>query len=58
MTSFELRVDLEDFEGNSAYALYSHFSVGGSDNFYKVSVGHYSGTAGKYKKSQDNTFFA
>ena len=50
MTSYELRVDLEDFEGKSAHALYSHFSVGGSDNFYQLSVGQYSGTAGKYIK--------
>ena len=42
----ELRVDLTDFEGNSAYAKYSSFSVGSAAQKYKLMIGGFSGTAG------------
>ena len=42
----ELRVDLMDFEGNTAYAMYSSFAVGSASENYKLTVGGYSGTAG------------
>ena len=45
-TPTELRVDLQDFEGNSAYAHYAHFSVGDSSSKYILSVSGYNGTAG------------
>ena len=45
---YELRVDIADFEGNTAYALYSQFSVAGASDFYRLSVGSYSGTAGQF----------
>ena len=41
-----LRVELEDFEGNTAYANYSTFSVGNSTSKYTLTVGGYAGTAG------------
>ena len=41
-----LRVDLGDFDGNTAYAQYSTFSVGDSTTEYTLTVGGYSGTAG------------
>ena len=40
------RVDLGDFDGNTAYAQYSTFSVGDSTTEYTLTVGGYSGTAG------------
>ncbi|XP_035686085.1 ficolin-1-like [Branchiostoma floridae] len=43
---YELRVDLEDFEGNTAYAKYSNFSVEDEGHLYRLTVGGYSGTAG------------
>ncbi|XP_035685685.1 ryncolin-1-like [Branchiostoma floridae] len=43
---YELRVDLEDFEGNSAYAKYSNFSVEDEGHLYRLTVEGYSGTAG------------
>ncbi|XP_078605261.1 microfibril-associated glycoprotein 4-like [Branchiostoma floridae x Branchiostoma japonicum] len=43
---YELRVDLEDFEGNSAYAQYQVFTVGSEAARYNLTVGGYSGTAG------------
>jgi ficolin len=45
---YELRVDLERFNGDRAYAKYSTFSVGAEVTKYKLNVGGYSGTAGIY----------
>ena len=42
----QLRVDMRDFDGNSAYAKYTSFSVGDSASKYILSVSGYSGTAG------------
>ena len=42
----ELRIDLKDYSGNSAYAKYSSFNVGNSNSKYTLSVSGYSGTAG------------
>ena len=41
-----LRVDLGDFENNTAYAQYSTFSIGDCITEYTLNVGGYSGTAG------------
>ena len=44
-----LRVELADWQGNTAYALYDDFIVLGEDDGYKLaSVGKYSGTAGQH----------
>ena len=42
----DLRVDLEDFEGGSAYACYTTFTVANAANSYQLLVSGYSGTAG------------
>jgi len=45
----ELRIDLEDWEGNKTYALYDKFELMGKRTKYILhSVGNYSGTAGRY----------
>ncbi|KAL9974204.1 hypothetical protein ACROYT_G011217 [Oculina patagonica] len=50
-----LRVDLEDFEGNTRYAEYSTFGVMMSeDDKYKLILGSYSGTAGDSLSSKHN----
>ena len=41
-----LRVDLGDFENNTAYAQYSTFSISNSTTEYTLTVGGYSGNAG------------
>ena len=41
-----LRVDLEDFDGNKAYAEYTTFKVADEADKYRLSIGGYSGTAG------------
>ena len=38
-----LRVDLEDFEGNTTYAEYDMFGVMGENDKYKLILGNYSG---------------
>ncbi|XP_078686985.1 microfibril-associated glycoprotein 4-like [Branchiostoma floridae x Branchiostoma belcheri] len=54
---YELRVDLEDFEGNSVYAQYQVFTVGSEAEHYTLTVGNYTGTAaGTYKsKTMDSS---
>ncbi|XP_060555535.1 ryncolin-2-like [Ruditapes philippinarum] len=42
----ELRIDMEDFEGNKAYAKYSHFKVHGEVDKFRLEVSEYSGNAG------------
>ena len=41
-----LRVDLQDFNGNTAYAVYESFQIGDAASNYRLSIGSYSGTAG------------
>uniref|UniRef100_A0A8W8IS25 Fibrinogen C-terminal domain-containing protein n=1 Tax=Magallana gigas TaxID=29159 RepID=A0A8W8IS25_MAGGI len=45
-TKQELRVDLQKFSGEKAYAKYSRFTVGSESKKYKLSVRGNSGTAG------------
>ena len=54
----ELRVDMQDFEGNSAYAQYTSFSVGDSASKYVLSVSGYNGTAGDSLASQNGQNFS
>ena len=49
-----LRVDLKDFDGGSAYAEYSQFTVGDAGSNYIMHCGGYSGTAGKEKMNKCN----
>nr|KAG5693648.1 hypothetical protein BaRGS_017378 [Batillaria attramentaria] len=44
--NYTLRVDLEDWDGSTAYAEYRDFSISGPDDFYRLHVGGYYGTAG------------
>ena len=44
-----LRVDLADWEGNTAYAEYDDFAVGSEVEKYRLfPLGEYNGTAGQY----------
>ncbi|XP_075049531.1 angiopoietin-related protein 5-like [Mixophyes fleayi] len=42
----KLRISIGDFAGKEPYAEYNPFSVGDGNNFYRLSAGNYSGTAG------------
>ncbi|XP_078592229.1 ficolin-1-like isoform X1 [Branchiostoma floridae x Branchiostoma japonicum] len=55
---YELRVDLEDFEGNSAYAKYSTFRVEDELHRFKLTVGGFSGTAGDSMTRHNSMFFS
>lgn len=51
-SSYELRIDLEDFDNSTAFAHYGSFGVGlfsvdPEEDGYPVSIADYSGTAGK-----------
>ena len=40
----QLRIDLEDFSGNTRYAIYQNVSVADEAYKYRLSIGPYSGT--------------
>jgi hypothetical protein len=45
--SYKLRIDIEDYSGDSRYAVYNIFIVGDESSQYKLDVGGYSGDACK-----------
>ena len=54
----ELRVDLEDWDGNTPYAKYSHFRVLYSgQHTFMMTIGGYSGTAGDALSSANDMAF-
>jgi hypothetical protein len=52
--SYKLRIDIENFSGDSRYAVYNLFIVGDEASQYKLDVGGYSGDVGK---SSNSIFF-
>ncbi|KAG0722804.1 Angiopoietin-2 [Chionoecetes opilio] len=42
----QLRADMDDWEGNTAWASYSFFAVSGEEDKYRLKVSGYTGTAG------------
>ena len=60
MTHPQLRVDLADWEGNTAFAKYDQFSVGDEDSHYNLSVSGYQSvsTAGDSMDFQDGHGFS
>ncbi|KAG8588989.1 hypothetical protein GDO81_006195 [Engystomops pustulosus] len=49
-----LYISMGDFDGEKAYALYSPFSIGRADEYYKLMAGNYSGTAGDAFSEYEN----
>nr|KAG5695458.1 hypothetical protein BaRGS_011300 [Batillaria attramentaria] len=45
--NYTLRVDLEDFDGKTAYTEYSNFRISGPDQKYRLSIGGSRGNAGR-----------
>jgi len=43
---YELRIWLENLEGQTGYAKYTTFSIGNASSLYKLSVSGYNGTIG------------
>ncbi|CAC5389865.1 Fibrinogen-like protein A,Ryncolin-4,Angiopoietin-related protein 7,Angiopoietin-related protein 1,Ficolin-3,Ficolin-1-B,Techylectin-5A,Ficolin-2,Ryncolin-1,Tenascin-R,Fibrinogen-like protein 1,Angiopoietin-1,Tenascin-X,Fibrinogen C domain-containing protein 1-A,Tenascin-N,Veficolin-1,Ryncolin-3,Tenascin,Fibroleukin, Fibrinogen C domain-containing protein 1,Techylectin-like protein,Ryncolin-2,Angiopoietin-related protein 6,Techylectin-5B,Angiopoietin-related protein 2,Angiopoietin-2,Microfibril-associated len=56
--SYELRVDLMDFNGDKAYAKYSTFYIGDQSTNYLLTVNGYSGTAGDALAYHNNQAFS
>ncbi|XP_068128802.1 angiopoietin-related protein 5-like [Hyperolius riggenbachi] len=60
----QLRVELSDFDGGETFASYSYFTVYSEDDFYQLSLGNYTGTAGDAFRgidgelSQDGSYFS
>ncbi|XP_072317210.1 microfibril-associated glycoprotein 4-like [Eucyclogobius newberryi] len=56
--AYELRVDMEDFEGQRVFAHYASFAVGPESDGYRLRVGTFvKGTAGDSLKIHDNQKF-
>eukprot|EP00058_Branchiostoma_floridae_P011583 XP_002597071.1 hypothetical protein BRAFLDRAFT_201395 [Branchiostoma floridae] len=55
---YQLRVDMEDVEGNTAYAAYSTFAISPESQNYKLHIGTYSGTAGNSLEYNDGRPFS
>ena len=55
---YELRIDLEDWEGEKRFAKYKIFDIGDVTESYKLTVAGYSGDAGGYQKNTGWVFFA
>ena len=53
-----LRVELEDWDGTTAYAMYGTFEVDDESNKYRLTVGGYSGTAGDSLGRCNGMFFS
>jgi hypothetical protein len=45
--NYKLRIDIEDYSGDSRYAVYNIFIVGDESSQHKLDVGGYSGDACK-----------
>ncbi|KAK3698429.1 hypothetical protein QZH41_001194 [Actinostola sp. cb2023] len=52
--SYRLRVDLEDFEGNTTYAEYDSFNVADEAHNYNLTIGQYSGNGGDSLRDHHN----
>ena len=56
--TWQLKIELEDFDGSTAHAYYNPFSVGGSDTNYALSLEYSSGTSGDALTGNNNTQFS
>ena len=56
--NWQLRIDMEAFDGDTAYAVYDTFSVGDASSNYELNIGIYSGTAGDSLSYHNNMAFS
>ncbi|XP_041372586.1 microfibril-associated glycoprotein 4-like [Gigantopelta aegis] len=43
---YDLRIDLEDFDGSTRYALFNNFYLASEEDHFRLQIGTYTGTAG------------
>ncbi|XP_041361678.1 microfibril-associated glycoprotein 4-like [Gigantopelta aegis] len=55
---YQLKVDLEDWQGNKKYAIYDYFSIGPVTDYYRLFVIGYSGDAGDSLSFQHGSQFS
>ena len=55
---WQLRIDMEAFDGDMAYATYDSFSVGPASTNYRLTIGDYSGNAGNSLAYHNNSAFS
>ena len=55
---YELRIDLEDVEGNTAHAVYQDFSISSEEDGYRLRASNYSGDAGDSLQLSVNNQFS
>ncbi|XP_041372745.1 ficolin-2-like [Gigantopelta aegis] len=55
---YDLRIDMEDFEGNTAYAMYQDFSLQKEYDNFRLQIGQYSGNAGDSLKVHNGFRFS
>ena len=55
---WQLRIDMEAFDGDTACAVYDTFSVGDASSNYELTIGTYSGTAGDSLSYHNNMTFS
>ena len=55
---WQVRIDMETFDGDTAYAVYDSFSVGDASSNYRLTIGTYSGTAGDSLAYHNNMAFS
>ena len=53
-----LRIDMESFDGDTAYAVYDSFAVGNAESNYQLTIGNYTGTAGDSLRHHDGMEFS
>ncbi|VDI12959.1 Hypothetical predicted protein, partial [Mytilus galloprovincialis] len=56
--SHELRIDLEDWDGNKRFAVYKHFKIGDASTKYILNISEYSGNAGDGLRYHDGKQFS
>ena len=52
----QLRIDLEDWNGEKKYAEYDHFSIGDEQDKYRLRFGSYYGNAGQVLSKRSDTY--
>ncbi|XP_070563076.1 fibrinogen C domain-containing protein 1-like [Ptychodera flava] len=55
---YRLRVDMEDMDGNTAFAVYEYFRIGDELSHYKLVLGPFTGTAGDSMGGHSKTPFS